>query len=188
MNQSFIAALFVTFVVGLATAGCPRGDDPIVVPGSGVAAGQGAPITIEAGKPAAEPAVAEPAAKVAEPASEPAADEARPPKMVRRAVVISVEVVRVDAETAEDGRGATVAAATPVAIDIAAEEWPARALDPVLHVGNLEFRHYTFPRVNVLRYVVADPALLTAGAAAWVQYGDDDASRVEVAKSLEVPR
>jgi hypothetical protein len=108
--------------------------------------------------------------------------------MERRAAVLSVSVVRTVAERAENGSGAMVDATAPVAIEITAEAWPARALDPVLHVGNLEFHHYTFPRMNVLQYIVADGALLPKDTAAWVQYGDDVASRVEVTQSLEVPR
>jgi hypothetical protein len=184
MNYRGIVALITALVVGLAMAGCPRGDDPIVLAGGAAAAGQGAPVAVETAPKEAEPIAEAPAAK----AVEPAVEGAQPPKMVRRAVVTSVQVVRVDAERAENGTGAMIAATAPVAIEIAAEAWPARALDPVLHVGNLEFHHYTFPRLNVLQYVVADAALLPTGAAAWVQYGDDVASRVEVARSLEVPR
>jgi hypothetical protein len=184
MNRSYILVLSATSILGLAMAGCPRGDDPIVLAGGAAAAEQRAPVAVEAAPTAATPIAEAPAAK----AVEPAVEGAQPPKMVRRAVVTSVQVVRVEAERAEDGSGAMIAAKAPVAIEIAAEAWPVRALDPVLHVGNLEFRHYTFPRVNVLQYVVADAALLPAGAAAWIQYGDDVASRVEVAQSLEVPR
>jgi len=174
MNRSCIVATFAALIFGLVMTGCPRADDP--VPATGKSA-------------ASEPVTAEPAASIVEPAVvEPAAAEQEAKPMVRRAVVTSVNVVRVDVERAEDGRGATVEAKEPVAIEIAAEAWPVRALDPVLHVGDLEFHHYTFPRVNVLRYVAADAKLLPAGTAAWVQYGDDVASRVEVADSLEVPR
>jgi len=173
MRQHVTVTLFAACVVGLVTAGCPRVDDP------GPATGK-----IEA----AEPVAAEPAPSAVETAAVPAPAEPEAKPMVRRAVVTSVSVARVDDEQAEDGRGAMIAAKAPVAIEIAAEAWPVRALDPVLHVGDLEFHHYTFPRLNVLRYVAADAALLPAGVAAWVQYGDDVSSRVEVAKSLEVPR
>jgi hypothetical protein len=173
MRKSVSLTLFAACIVGLVTAGCPRVDDP-------------GPASVKSA--VVEPIRVEPAAPAVEPVTEPAPVEPAAKPMVRRAVVTKVEVVRVDAEQAEDGRGATVAAKAPVAIEIAAEAWPVRALDPVLHVGDLEFRHYTFPRLNVLRYVAADAALLEAGAAAWVQYGDDVASRVEVAERLEVPR
>ncbi|MCK9462046.1 MAG: hypothetical protein M0R80_20660 [Proteobacteria bacterium] len=158
--------LLAALVVGFALAGCPRVDDPVV----------------ETGKNTAVPPEAAPSPVVS------AAEEPKAPAMERRAVVTKVEIVGADEERAEDGRGGTIAAARPVAIEITAEAWPVRALDPVLHVGDLEFRHYTFPRLNVLRYVAADRALLPAGAAAWIQYGDDAASRIEVAGSLEVPR
>jgi len=189
MNSRRTLNLLAAFAVALASAGCPRGDDPVLGAGNGAAVGQGAPIVVEAASPAAEPIAAAPvAAEPVAPQSAAAAQESTAPPMPRRAVVTKVEVSRIDVERAEDGRGATVAARAPIAIEITAEAWPVRALDPVLHVGDLEFRHYTFPRVNVLRYVAADAALVPAGAAAWIQYGDDDASRVEVAGSLEVPR
>jgi hypothetical protein len=174
MRQHVTVTFFAACAVGLATAGCPRVDDP-------------GPATVQSA--VVEPTQVEPAAPpIAEPVVEPAPVEPPAKPMARRAVVTSVSVARVDAEQAEDGRGATVAAEAPVAIEIAAEAWPVRAIDPVLHVGDLVFRHYTFPRLNVLRYVAADRALLPAGAAAWIQYGDDTSSRVEVAESLEVPR
>ena len=188
MNRSYILALFAASMIGLAMAGCPRGDDPVVPTGQAAAVGRSAPVAVEAAPKTATPIADEPAAKTVEPAVEPVAGEAQPPKMERRAVVTSVEIVRIEVERAENGSGAMIAAKAPVAIEIAAEMWPVRALDPVLHVGNLEFHHYTFPRLNVLRYIVADAALLPKGTAAWVQYGDDVASRVEVAGSLEVPR
>jgi hypothetical protein len=168
MSRTGIAAL-ASLVVGLALAGCPRVEDPVAETAKGVPG------------PVAAPPEPEPVA-----AAEPA--PAAAPEIPRRAVVTGVSVVRIEAERGEDGKGATVEAAAPVAIDISAEAWPVRALDPVLHVGDLVFRHYTFPRVNVLRFVVADSALLPDGAAAWVQYGDDLSSRTEVADRLEVPR
>ena len=167
MRNSCTVASFAALLVGFALAGCPRVDDPVVE---------------TTGKNAAVPPEAAPDQVV------PAVEEPKAPAMERRAVVTKVEVVGADDERAEDGRGETIAAARPVAIEITAEAWPVRALDPVLHVGDLELRHYTFPRLNVLRFVVADRALLPVGAAAWIQYGDDTASRIEVAGSLEVPR
>jgi hypothetical protein len=172
MNQRTFRVSIAVFGVCLVMAGCSRADDPVPATGRSAAAG-----------PAVEPAAPAVAIAAGAAAAEPAA-----PPMLRRAAVTGVEVIPVDVESAEDGRGATIPARAPVAIEIAAEAWPVRALDPVLHVGDLEFRHYTFPRLNVLRFVAADAALLPAGAAAWVQYGDDASSRVEVAARLEVPR
>lgn len=89
-------------------------------------------------------------------------------------------VVRLGAvEAAEDGLGATIAASDAVAIDLDARRFPPRALDPVLEVGrDLRFRHYTHPAPGVLRFVVADGAVLERGEELAVQYGDDARSRV----------
>lgn len=106
-----------------------------------------------------------------------------PPATTDRPLVVAHPI---DADEGEDGRGATIAATRPVAIDLDARRFPPRALDPVLNVGELRFVHYTHPQPGVLRFVVADRALLPEGAEVAVQYGDDAASRVVVAPALEV--
>lgn len=90
---------------------------------------------------------------------------------------------------AEDGLGATVAASAAVAVDLDAHRFPPRALDPVLEVGRLRFRHYTHPAPGVLRFIVADGAVLERGDELAVQYGDDVRSRVvlEAASSTGAP-
>jgi hypothetical protein len=115
----------------------------------------------------------------------PLAPEVAPRAEVPRPILALVDV---DAREAEDGRGETVAASRPVAIDLDARRFPPRALDPTLHVGELRFLRYAHPRPGVLRFVVADRALLPAGAEVAVQYGDDPDSRVLVTSSLEVPQ
>lgn len=75
-----------------------------------------------------------------------------------------------------------------VAIDLHAESWPGRALDPVLTIGQLRLTEYEHPSKEVLRFVVPDASQLVAGAEVVLQYGDDDSSRVVVTQSLEVPR
>jgi hypothetical protein len=95
--------------------------------------------------------------------------------------ITEVRVRPVATQRAEDGRGNVIEAPRPIAIELRAPGgWPGRALDPVLHVGELLFREYTFPEPEVIRFVAADEALVPAGAAMAVQYGDDLASRVEV--------
>ena len=90
---------------------------------------------------------------------------------------------------AEDGHGHTVTApADPHALDLHADGWPGRALDPVLHVGDLRFHRYSFPAREVMRFVVDDVGRLPVGAEAWLQWGDDEASRIVLTRSLEVPR
>lgn len=97
---------------------------------------------------------------------------ATPLPMPRTATITAVTVKRLPA-------GA-------IAIDLAADHWPVRAVDPVLHIGSIELRDYTFPRVNVLRFVAASEDVLAPGAVAFVQYGDDARSRVTLDASLEV--
>jgi len=158
-----------TLLLGVALTGCPKAEQPDGETADDV--------------PVAAPAVA----PEAEPVSQPE-DESAAPATRKAAVVTGVTVTRVEVAQAEDGRGQLVDAVDPVAIEIAAEAWPVRALDPVLRVGDLEFRKYTFPRVNVLRYVAADAGALPADAQVSVQYGDDADSRVVVAERLELPR
>lgn len=104
----------------------------------------------------------------------------------RRVQVQRVEVVRLAARRAEDGRGAMIDAAAPVAIDLTAERWPGRALDPVLTIGELRLRRYSFPARHVIRFVLADASLVPANAEVAIQYGDDVSSRVVVTEALEL--
>ncbi len=98
----------------------------------------------------------------------------------------SVHVHEVPVAQAEDGQGKTVPATDARALDLHGPVFPVRALDPVLHVGDLHFHHYTFPAKGVLRYIVADAALLPEGAEVFLQWGDDDNSRIVITRSLEV--
>ena len=95
---------------------------------------------------------------------------------------------RIAAGRGEDGRGRVVAATDPVALDVTAERFGARALDPVLHVGSLRFVHYAFPSKGVMRFVSADAAQLAPGSEVWLQWGDDVRTRVVLTRSLEVPK
>jgi hypothetical protein len=100
-----------------------------------------------------------------------------------------LEITTIVAPEAEDGRGARVVAPpAPRALDVHAEGWHGRALDPVLHVGELRFHHYTFPAKGVLRFVVDDVARLRDGEQASLRWGDDERSAVVLTRSLEVPR
>jgi hypothetical protein len=110
------------------------------------------------------------------------------PPMPKVAAITGITLSRIEVERAEDGHGNLVPAPAPVAIEIAAEAWPVRALDPVLRIGELEFKRYTFPRINVLRFVAADVDALPDGAEVSVQYGADAQSRVVVTERLEVQR
>jgi hypothetical protein len=169
MPTRFVFAWLWTLLVGVALTGCPKAE-------------------LKDGDTADDIPVAAPAtATEAEPVDPPEAEPGAP-AMRKAAVVTGVTVTRVEVAKAEDGHGLLVDAVDPVAIEIAAEAWPVRALDPVLQIGDLEFRKYTFPRVNVLRYVAADAGALPTDAQVTVQYGDDTDSRVVVAEGLEMPR
>jgi hypothetical protein len=100
-----------------------------------------------------------------------------------------LEITAIPAAEAEDGGGRRVTAPpAPRALDLHADAWPGRALDPVLRVGELRFHHYTFPAKGVMRFVVDDVARLRAGDEVSLQWGDDASTRVVVTRSLEVPR
>jgi hypothetical protein len=169
MRTRFGSAWLGALLTGAALTGCPKAD---LVDGD---TADGVPVATAAAASEAEP--------VDPPDEEPAA-----PAMPKAAVVTGITVTRVEVAKAEDGRGRLVDAVDPVAIEIVAEAWPVRALDPVLRIGDLVFQSYTFPRVNVLRYVAADAAALPTDAEVTVQYGDDAESRVVVAERLEAPR
>lgn len=92
----------------------------------------------------------------------------------------------IDVARGEDGHGATVAAGHAIAFDLDARRFPARAMDPILSVGDLRFVHYAYTDDGALRYVVADRALLTEGAEVSVQYGEDASTRLVVSPSLSL--
>ncbi len=100
-----------------------------------------------------------------------------------------LEITVVTATEAEDGRGGRITApAAPRGLDVHADGWRGRAVDPVLHVGTLRFHHYTFPAKGVMRFVVDDVARLRSGDEVALQWGDEVSSRVVLTPSLEVPR
>ncbi|NMC70729.1 MAG: hypothetical protein GYA57_11770, partial [Myxococcales bacterium] len=123
---------------------------------------------------------------IAAPAAPPGSDPPGTTAPSRESPVRRVEVRTLDAAQGEDGRGNVVPAVRPVAIDLHAEAWGGRGLDPVLVVGDLEFRRYQYPEPGVLRFVVADAGALPAGRPVWLRWGDRE--RFRVAESLEVPR
>jgi len=130
-------------------------------------AARAVPAPREALAPAAPPSPASP-----EPATAPAA----------------LALSRLDGPTdAEDGAGGVARSTRAVAIDLDALRVPPRALDPVLVVGSRRFVHYHHPRVGTLRFVAAGPELLEEGAAAYVQFGDDEADRIPLTDALHVP-
>ena len=111
---------------------------------------------------------------------------APPPTAGARNLRLAVHPI--DAAQGEDGRGNVVPAVHPVALDVIADAWPGRGLDPVLEVGERVFRHYHHPGPGVLRYVAADGRALPEGAPVRLRWGEDSGNAVPVAASLAVPR
>jgi hypothetical protein len=101
------------------------------------------------------------------------------------AIRFGFETSRISAVRGEDGRGAIISASDPVALDVTAERFDGRALDPVLHVGVVRFVHYAFPSRGVMRFVAADAALLVPGSEVSLHWGDH---RVVLTRSLEGPK
>ncbi len=98
-----------------------------------------------------------------------------------------LDVSPIDIDLGEDGHGQLVTARRSVALDIRADAWPGRALDPVLYVGQeLLFRRYSHPSPGVLRFVAADASALPAGVEVFLGYDDNQSARVLVTSSLEV--
>lgn len=82
----------------------------------------------------------------------------------------------------EDGHGGLLDAADAIAIDLDSSHFPARALDPVLHVGERTFVHYEYVEPGFLRFVL-DASALAGGDVLFVQYGDDLRSRTELVEA-----
>jgi len=99
-----------------------------------------------------------------------------------------LDVHPIDVAEAEDGRGNRVPAVRPMALDVLADAWPGRALDPVLEVGDLRFRHYSHPGPGLLRYVAADADGLAEGAPVLLRWGEEDRHPTPIAPALQVPR
>jgi hypothetical protein len=105
-------------------------------------------------------------------------------QMAPQPPIIDTRRVPVDVEEAEDGWGQQIPAPAPVAIEVRAERWGGRALDPVLHLGERRFMHYTHPGPGRIQFVLADERWLDDGPELAIQYGDDLRTRVE----LSLPR
>ena len=125
--------------------------------------------------------VGEPKGPEPQPDPEPEPDPPLPPHY-------SIHVGKIAVAQAEDGAGKTVPAVDPRSLELHGPLFPVRALDPVLYIGELHFHHYTYPAKGVLRYAVADVALLPEGAEVYVQWGDDEASRIDITRSFEIPK
>lgn len=103
------------------------------------------------------------------------------PSVVRASSGASLSVEPIDVPDGEDGRGRTRKADAPHALVLKSDAgWPARALDPVLHIGDLHFHDYVHVDRTTLRFVVDDVRRLGIGDAVFVQYGEETRTRVRL--------
>ena len=97
---------------------------------------------------------------------------------------VTVRVVPVDAREGEDGRGNTVVAAHPVAIELETETgWPGGGRATTLSVGALRFYTPGYSSLTTLRFIAADGRTLPRDDEVVVEAG---ALRRVVASSLPV--
>lgn len=89
----------------------------------------------------------------------------------------------IDVERGEDGYGRVRKAADPHALVLESDVgWLVRAVDPVLHIGDLRFHSYEHTGRRTLQFVVDRVSRLTPGEAVYVQYGEDEHSRIRLAE------
>jgi len=84
---------------------------------------------------------------------------------------------------ATPGAAAEAAKVPAVEFVVTSEDrFPARALDPVLHVGNLEVRQYRYADIanKTLVFTLYDLGKLQDGVAVYLQYGGDARTRTEL--------
>ncbi len=103
------------------------------------------------------------------------------PRLARANVQAKLLVRPIDVERGEDGRGRLLKAAAPHALVLESDAgWLVRAVDPVLHIGDLQFYDYEHTGRRTLRFIVDKVSRLTPGEAVYVQYGEDERSRIRL--------
>lgn len=109
------------------------------------------------------------------------------PRPMTGPTIREFRVVPIDVQQGEDGRGNLTQAVQPVALDIVADAWHGRALDPVLRIGqDHHFRQYQFPGPGIIRFIVADKNSLPRGASVTISFDGDPHSVTTVTNSLQV--
>lgn len=99
----------------------------------------------------------------------------------------TLSVVAAHEPWGNDGAGEWVRSENALRFDVHSPAgWPGRALDPVLHVGELQLTRYEHVTIQVLRFVLADRAVASEGAPVALQWGDDASSRIELG-ALRLP-
>lgn len=87
----------------------------------------------------------------------------------------------IDVEHGEDGRGRALKAAAPHALVLESDAgWLVRAVDPVLHIGDLHFHSYEHTGRKTLQFVVDKVSRLKPGEAVYVQYGEEERTRIRL--------
>lgn len=87
---------------------------------------------------------------------------------------------------AEDGRGNVLQVEHALAVDLSTKHFAPRSLDPVLVIGQLRYTHYRYPRIGVLRFVIARTPDLRSGETLAVQYASSS-DRVVLTPRLALP-
>ncbi len=96
-------------------------------------------------------------------------------------------------QSAEDTKGESRSAASPapettnssLTIELSAEErWPIRAVDPVLQIGDVTVDSYQYGNAEntILLFFCHEGNKLQDGARVFVQYGQDNNSRTDLAE------
>ena len=92
-----------------------------------------------------------------------------------------LSVSPIDVEHGEDGSGRRLKAAAPHALVLESDAgWLVRAVDPVLHIGDLHFHNYEHTGRRTLQFVVDKVSRLKPGEAVYVQYGEEERTRIRL--------
>jgi hypothetical protein len=142
-------------------------------------------LLVACGQPDGGPETPSEAAPEPEQRSSSVVSEAEP-GMRPQLVILGSQRVPVEVGSAEDGLGKEIPATAPIAVEIEAERWGGRALDPVLLVDDRAFHHYSHPGPGLIRYVLADEAWLDQASEMAIRYQDPE-GRGDEAIPLALP-
>jgi hypothetical protein len=94
----------------------------------------------------------------------------------------SYTVRQASVPTGADGSALARPALAVEFVVTSADRFPARALDPVLHVGNLELRDYRYADIsnNALIFTLFEPVSLPDNVPVYLQYGNDTRTRTDL--------
>ncbi len=160
-----VVAIWITAAALVVSAGCAGGGDHASSTGAPAAQGAGiARADVEAPSATSAPA----------PTTGAVFDPGTPVAFTLRAL---------------DADGAVAPAGAPPkrwAFDVDAAQFPPRALDPVLMVGDVALTQYRYMPDGALRFTSAPGQRLAAGAEVWIQYGEATSTRRVLTRALEL--